>query len=847
MKRTGKKHRTSHNKKGSPPRWLILGALAASTALRLTPAAWAQGNPQASSDRDPAGQILPARRLDLSGLLDAAWRERMVPGDEPDGAGQDLDTPALRFEIPPGPLGPALAAFSEVTGLEVKVAEEGVRQLGSPGVSGLYTPHQALERLLDGTDVTFRFTGAQQVTLVLQGLAERLDVTARLAPSSSRFTEPLRNTPQTLTVIPQSLIEQQGASTLRDVLRNVTGISLQAGEGGGGLPGDNLTIRGFASRNDIFVDGVRDFGAYTRDPFNIEQVEVFEGPTSLYNGRGSTGGSLNLATKRPHSDAFRSGTIGVGTDHYSRSTFDLNHPLTEIGLPGAALRLNAMWTENDAPGRDVVENQRWGASPSVAFGLGTPTRVTLNYSYLDQDNIPDYGLPWVPPTNIPLAEHADRPAPVDYDNFYGLRSRDYEKTVTGIATAQIDHDFSNNLSLRSVVRQGEASRDSVITAPRFATTTGTELNRQLQSRDLEDDILAWQTDLTTHFRSGAIDHALVAGVEVARETSKNFARTGPTAPLAGLENPNPDDPYTGPITRTGARTESTADTGAVFVSDTLKLGSKWQLTGGLRWDHFTVDYDSRAVDGIVTPFSRTDEMLTWRTGVVHNPRPNGSLYAAASTSFNPGAEGNTGLSLSTSTVDLEPEKSRGYEIGTKWDFVSGRLGLNAAIFRTDKTNARTPGIDPGDPPIVLEGEQRIDGVELGVSGTLTAPWYLFLGYTYLNSEVLASNTPTEVGKQLANTPEHSVSLWTTYLLRPGFEIGGGAQFVDDRFNNNTETRFAPGYWLFDAMASYEVNQRFTLRLNINNLADERYIDRVGGGHFIPGATRSATLTTQIRF
>lgn len=285
----------------------------------------------------------------------------------------------------------------------------------------------------------------------------------------------------------------------------------------------------------------------------------------------------------------------------------------------------------------------------------------------------------------------------------------------------------------------------------------------------------------------------------------------------------------------------------MFVSDTVKLGTKWQLIGGLRWDQFEVGYESRAVDGVIAPFSRTDEMLSWRAGVVHTPLPNGSVYASAGTSFNPAAEGNTGLSLSTSTVDLEPEKSLGYEVGTKWDFFSGRLGVNAALFRTEKTNARTPGLNPGDPAIVLEGEQRIDGLELGVSGSPTDPWYVFVGYTFLDSEVLASNTLAEVGKQIANTPEHSVSLWTTYRLRSSFEIGGGAQFVDDRFNNNTETRFAPGYWLFDAMASYDLNERFTLRLNVTNLTDERYIDRVGGGHFIPGATRSATLTTQIKF
>ena len=821
MKKVGKKHRTSRRKKGAPPRWLVLGALAASTALvRMPPAAYADDN----------------------------WREKFLPsgntGTERQADGLGQNTSAFRFDIPPGPLGTVLAAFSEATGLDVEVTDEAIRGLDSPGVSGLFTPHQALERLLAGTDVTFRFTEDDEVTLALQGLTESIDVTVRPAPSSPKYTQSLRETPQSLTVIPQAMIEQQGATSLRDILRNVTGISLQAGEGGGGQPGDNLSIRGFSSRNDIFVDGVRDFGAYSRDPFNIEQVEITKGPGSVYIGRGSTGGSLNMSSKRPLTETLQEVTLAAGTDDYGRSTIDINQPVE--GLAGSALRMNAMWTQADTPGRDAVANERWGLAPSLAFGLGTPTRVTLSYSHLEQDNISDYGIPWVPPTNIPLADYADKPAPVDFDNFYGLTDRDHEETVTGIATAQVDHDLNSTVSLRNLVRHGRSERDSIVTAPRFASTTSTDLNRQIQSRDLEDEILAYQSDLTARFRSGSISHALVAGVELARETSQNYPRTGPAAPLADLYDPDPSVPYTGPLTRTGAKTESTADSGAVFVSDTLEIGT-WQLSGGLRWDHFNVDFKSRAVDGVVSPFDRTDEMLTWRAGVVHNIRPNGSLYAAAGTSFNPSSEGNVGLALSASTVALEPETSRGYEIGTKWDFLSARLAFTAALFRTDKTNARTPGLSPGDPPIVLEGEQRVDGLELGLSGNLTAPWYVFVGYTFLDSEVLESNTPAEVGKQLANTPEHSASIWTTYRFGTAFEIGGGASYVDDRFNNNTETRVAPSYLLLDAMASYDVTDWLTLRLNVTNLADERYIDRVGGGHFIPGASRSAALTTQLRF
>jgi catecholate siderophore receptor len=677
---------------------------------------------------------------------------------------------------------------------------------------------------------------------------ETIEVAApATGPSSPKYTEPLRDTPQTITVIPRELIEQQGATTLREVLRNVTGISIQAGEGGGGLPGDNLSIRGFSARNDIFVDGVRDFGAYTRDPFNIEQVEVAKGPASLYSGRGSTGGAINLASKTPLPGQVQHATLGVGSDDYSRATIDLNQPLEGFAIPGTAVRVNAMWNQGDVPGRYVVANERWGIAPSIAFGLGTPTRVTAGFSRLDQDNIPEYGLPWVPNTNVPLAQYADQAPPVDFGNFYGLKGRDYEKTVTDLATAVVEHDFGDSISLRSLVRHGRSKRDSIITAPRFVSTDSTDINRQLQSRDLTDTILAQQNDLTFHFETGALGHALVAGTEVVREDSENHVRTGPVAPVADLFHPDPNAPYSGPITRTGARAESTADTVALYANDTVKLNERWEITGGLRWDRFDIEYKSVAVDGAVTPFERTDEMLSWRAGMVYKPLPNGSLYAAASTSFNPSADGNTGLSLTAGTADLEPEKSRSFEVGTKWDLFGDRLAMSTAVFQSQKVNARTPGINPGDPATVLEGEQRIRGVEIGGSGRLTDRWTAFFGYTWLDSEIVKSNTAVEVGNEFANTPEHSASLWTTYRLPLGFEVGGGVQYVGDRLNSTTTRRVAPAYQLYDAMVSYEWNERLTLRLNINNLADERYIDRVGGGHFIPGAGRSVALTTSLDF
>ncbi len=816
---------------GRPPKWLVMGTLATAvlgSGMATTPAAG-----------DPLSRIFPARRFDLPYAVAAltGTAQGYLEGVEGD------DRPALRFDIPAGPLSKALVAFQQATGLTLQTEDSLIRGIDSPGVSGLLTPDQALDELLKGTGVTYRFTDARTVSIDAR-LSETVDVVATPMPSSPKYLEPLRDTPQTLTVISQDLIEAQGATTLRDVLRNVTGISIQAGEGGGGLPGDNLTIRGFAARNDVFVDGVRDFGAYARDPYNVEQVEVTKGPGSIYGGRGTTGGSLNLSSKTPNLGTAYSGSVGLGTDEYSRATVDLNQPL-DFG-EGTAFRVNAMFTHADTPGRDAVTSERWGVSPTLSFGLGTPTRVTLSYSHLAQDNLPEYGIPWVPNTNVPLKDYADKPAPVDFDNFYGLKDRDYEETVTGIATAELEHDFTDGLRFRSLVRQGRSTRDSIITAPRFVSTDSTALNRQLQARDLTDEILAIQNDLTASFQTGGIGHDLLAGFEVAKEESENRSRTGPAAPTADLYNPNPDDPYSGPVTYTGARTESQSDTGAVYVADTAKIGERWQLSAGLRWDRFDVDFKSRATTGVVTPFERTDEMLSWRAGAVFKPLPEGSVYLAYGTSFNPSSDGNTGISLTDATVNLEPEKSRGYELGTKWDLMGGRLSVNSAVFRTEKTNARTPGINPGDPATVLEGEQRVDGFELGLSGRITPSWFASVGYTLLRSEILKSNTPAEVGKELLNTPENSLSVWATYRLPRGIELGGGASFVDDRFSSNTNTRVAPDYLLFDAMAGYDVTERLVLRLHVNNLTDERYIDRVGGGHFVPGAGRSVSLTTQLK-
>ncbi|MCK7598389.1 TonB-dependent siderophore receptor [Microbulbifer sp. CAU 1566] len=678
---------------------------------------------------------------------------------------------------------------------------------------------------------------------------EVVEVTDRLeerSPSSVKFARPLLDTAQTVNIISEDLMQQRAATTLRDVLRNVSGISMQAGEGGA-PPGDQFSIRGYSARTDIFVDNVRDFGGYTRDPFNLEQVEVVKGPSSDYSGRGSTGGSVNLVSKTPNLTDSTRANILAGSDSYGRATLDVNRTLD--GIDNAAARVNVMTHQQDVAGRDGVDNSRWGVGSSLAFGLETDTEVNLSLFHLSQDNTPDYGIPWVPANNVPLADYADQAPPVDFDNWYGLKSRDYEEVETTLGTVQVSQRLSDDATLKNTTRWGVTSRDSMVTAPRFASTDSTDIRRSDDKyRDQEDTIFSNMTDLTLTVNPGsAWEHKILVGTEVSLESEKRYTKevTGEDSPATDLFNPDPSDPYLENYVRTGTFSNGESTTLAAYLSDSVQIDEYWQINGGLRYDHFEMEYTP---DG--SPLlERTDSMLSYRAGVVFKPVSAGSIYLGYGTSFNPTAEG---MAISTSSrqpgiADLEPEENRSIELGTKWELADGRMLMSAALFRTDKTNARTQ--DPDDPNdvLVLDGEQRVQGVELGASGAITENFSVNAGYVYLDSEVLKSKDAAELGNELSNSPHHTFNLWANYLMGEKLQLGAGAQYVGDRYNSTANTRQAPDYWTLEASGVYAFSNNISAQLNLQNLTDEEYIDYVGGGHFIPGLGRTALLSLNFTY
>jgi catecholate siderophore receptor len=650
-------------------------------------------------------------------------------------------------------------------------------------------------------------------------------------PQSSlpRFPEPLKDTPQSITIVPQQVIREQGGTTLRDALRNVSGIGIQAGEGGG-AQGDNFTLRGFNARNDIFIDGVRDQGTYFRDAFNIEAVEVLKGPSSTFFGRGSTGGIINQSSKTPRLDRSYSGAFNGGTDVYFRGTADINQPLNFIS-PTAALRLNLMAHRNDVAERDVIENMRFGFAPSIAFGLGTPTQLTFSYLVQREDNIPDYGFPFGPD---------GEPVRVKRHNFYGFKDDDYERTLTNIGTARLDHRFSDQLSLRNTIRFSHVDREVTPSIPQLDLATLT-VNRSRPRRDTQESILSNQTDLTAKFDTYSFKHTLTTGMEVSRESFDvlRFASNAASGvPPTDLFNPNFNQSLAGATKTVNAKSDTTSLGFGIFAADQIKLNRYFDIVGGLRWDYFGTKFDNK-----ISPdnFDRADKMLSYRGGLIFHPTQSQSYYFSYGTSFNPSAEA---LALNANNQGTAPEENEIYEIGGKLELTQA-LSLQGAVFRINKKNARV-----NDPILgiqVLDGKQRVQGFEIGLAGRVLPGWNVFTGYTFLDSEFVKSTDPEVVGNDLQNTPRHSANLWTTYDFLENWQIGGGPTFVGGRYANNQNTNKVDSYVRWDSTIAYKVNEKVELRLNAQNMTNAFFFESVHPSHIVPGAGRTFIFSTSVKF
>jgi len=656
------------------------------------------------------------------------------------------------------------------------------------------------------------------------------------AVSATKIEAPLRDIPQTVNVVPQSLIRDQGARSMEAVMKSVPGIGLSHGDG----QRDQVTIRGFSAISDQFIDGLRDDALYFRDLSNIEQVEVIKGPASVLYGRGSSGGLINRITKKPGIDKSEV-ALTFGSWNQRRGEFDLARNLSDAGV---AFRVTGAIERADSY-RDQQFLDREAIAPSLLLKLGTDTSLLLQAEHISDRRVTDFGIP----------AYQGRPVNVPSGTYYGAanaRDADYSQSDVTSAGFTLNHRFNSQLSLRNAFRYYDYALDrhntlvgSVNEAAQTASLTRGDVRRK-------ENGYFNQTELTQKLNVAGMDHQVLYGVELGKQNKDQAFVNRANAATVNLFTPQATAPVWTPPTVSATNTFSDFTTSSAYVQDLVSLTDRWKALAGLRYDRF--EQETRPTAG--RALQRTDREWSPRVGIVYQPVRNQSYYVSFSKSFQPSGEN---FALAANNEQLAPEETTNKEIGAKFDFFDGLASATASVFQIERTNIKFT--DPATNLLVPVGTQRTNGMELTFAGDLSNGWQIWSGYAYLDAEVTSSpsvdnsdnraafrNIPIQ-GKRPTLTPKHSANLWLTKALGNGWRAGAGLNYVDERFANPGNTVTLPGYVTADAMVGYKMG-KLDLQLNINNLFDKKYIV---SGHGtspnlnLPGAPINAQLTARYNF
>lgn len=673
--------------------------------------------------------------------------------------------------------------------------------------------------------------------------------TLRHGTGLDRLSGDIQGTPQTVTVIPQVMIEQRQATTIDQVLKYVPGVTVATGEGGGGMNGDAFRIRGFDAKGDVYVDGLRDFGAYVRDSFAVESVEVFKGSSSESFGNGSTGGVINQTSKTAHlGDSYAvTGTLGSGTQ--ARVVADVNQQLNAT----TAVRVVGMWHDQDMVDRDHVYAKRWGVLGSLGLGLGTSTTFTLNYLHQHGDRRPDMGVPMpMPPFGytgyvLPVTEYG-----VPKNRYFGKES-DRDLTDVNMVTGRLYAEVNDWLTIANDTRWARSTRWMAFTPTICGTGFGGFANFGTCSTDalagnLNTAYTVWPvvgvtqtstggqniTTAVARFDTGGIKHELIAGIDAYYQRNRFGSLNGSGARAGGtLLAPDFANPPGFTISEASGRTRARAWDIGFFASDQAWFTSTLSITAGLRWDSYTAKSTTQAADGSYPPYARSvTHFLSPKASLNWAPAPGQNYYVSYARSFTPAGQNISFQgTVSASTPNLEPDKNNTLEIGGKWNLIGDQLGATAALFRTVKN--RGSYSDPLTGASVASGERdRVQGIELGLTGKITKAWEVQASYSLYDSKILAGAAPSvfvpvdTTGNDVAYVSKNNVALWTTYdvaTLIPGLPgkllVGGGANYRSHYNADPSEVYRIPGATTFDGMISWE-DDRYKVTLNVTNLTDK---------------------------
>lgn len=673
--------------------------------------------------------------------------------------------------------------------------------------------------------------------------AERADgpITGYRATRSATFTKtdtPLNEVPASVTVVPADLIKDQAMQSMADVLRYVPGASVHQGEGNR----DQVVLRGNSTTADFFIDGIRDDAQIFRDLYNLERVEILKGPGGMAFGRGGAGGVVNRVTKKPLFGHVGEFALTLGSYNQRRTTLDVGEKVAD----GAAVRMNAMFEEAGSFRHDA-DLRRYAINPTLTLLVGPATSLTLSYEHVKDDRTADRGLP----------SQFGMPFQTDNARFFGNAEQSTARSTVDSFAATLEHNLGDGAQLRNSFRVTHYDKFYQNIYPGSAVSGSNTMSISAYNNSNDRTNIFNQTDLTTSFTTGGLQHTLLTGLEVGHQDSWNQRKTGYFGASAGTIGSIAATNPTATATRFDFRTTDannyvSSDTAAVYVQDQISLSANWKVLAGLRYDYFKVGFDDRRTTTAQTDLQRTDKQISPRLGLIWSPTRWSTYYASYSYSFLPSGEQ---LGLATSTADLAPEKSTNYELGARWDLMP-RLSMSLAAFQLDKDDVRSK--DPsGSGRFVKTGQQRTTGVEIGLQGDVTRSWQVYAGYANLNARVTkALSTGTDagadaipVGRKIGLVPENMFSLWNRVNLSEQWGAGLGIIHQSSSYASISNSVKLPGFTRVDGALYYTVKElKSRLALNVENLFDKNYYPTADGDNNIsPGAPRTVRLTMNTSF
>jgi catecholate siderophore receptor len=732
------------------------------------------------------------------------------------------------------PTGAAIAGARVSTGSTRTVTDQ-TGEFTLPLTPGVHQITLESDGFMPATaQVTAKAAGGESrtITLEIAGLKDTVNVSAPPTYQSPSVTSalktltPLRDVPQSITVVTKQLIADQQMQSVGDAMRYVPGVSVHQGENNR----DQVVIRGNNSSADFFVDGVRDDVQYYRDLYNLDRVEAIKGPNATMFGRGGGGGVINRVTKEAGFMPMQELSLSAGSYSGRRVAGDINRTVSAR----VAFRLNGMY-ENDGSFRDGVTLERYGLNPTVTVAPDAKTRITFGYENLYDHRGSDRGI----------SSFQGRPMDVDPSTVYGNPAVGQVNARVNLVSANMDHQ-EGRLRVHNRTLVGNYDRGYLNCVPGAVSANGLQMMITAYNNATNRTNVFNQTDVTYPITHGAITHTLVAGVEFGTQLTDNFRNTGffnnsTTSIVIPVTSPLITTPVTFRQNATDADNHLRSSVAAAYTQDQMQVTRTVQVVAGLRYDYFNLTYhDNRSGLNL----SRPDNLVSPRAAVVYKPVEPVSFYGSYTMSHLPGS-GDQFSSLTVITEQLKPAQFTNYELGAKWD-VRQRLSLNTAIYRLDRTNTRST--DPNDPTrIVQTGSQRTNGYEFGANGNPADRWQIAGGYAYQDAFISSATASAMTGAAVGQVPHHTLSIWNRYQFAPRAGAGLGVLYRSDMFAAIDNTVTLPSYVRADAAVFFTLTQKLRLQANVENLFNATYyINADSNTNISPGPPRAIRAALILR-